>query len=125
MDRYERDLQMEQGMGLLLRTGVITCCVVMAAGAALYLLRHGSEQPSYTKFHGEPVTLESVEGIIGQVRVGSARGIIQLAALLMIATPVLRVALAVIDFARMKDWKFTGISLLVLGLLAFGLFGSR
>jgi hypothetical protein len=31
----------------------------------------------------------------------------------------------VVDFARMKDWKFTGISLLVLSLLAFGLFGSR
>ena len=116
---------MEAAMGLLLRTGVITCCVVMAAGAVLYLLRHGGEQPSYARFRGEPAGLEGIAGVLGQVRAGSARGIIQLAALLMIATPVLRVVLAVVDFARMKDWKFTGISLLVLGLLAFGLFGSR
>jgi uncharacterized membrane protein len=119
------DQKMETSMGLLLRTGVITCCAVMLAGAILYLLRHGGEQESYTKFHGEPAALESISGVLGQVRAGSARGIIQLAALLMIATPVLRVVLAVIDFARMKDWKFTGISLLVLGLLAFGLFGTR
>ena len=116
---------MDESMGLLLRAGVITCCVVMIAGAVLYLLRHGSEQESYTSFHGEPAGLESVAGVLGLVRAGSARGIIQLAALLMIATPVMRVVLAVIDFARMKDWKFTGISLVVLGLLAFGLFGTR
>ncbi|HWE53750.1 MAG TPA: DUF1634 domain-containing protein [Bryobacteraceae bacterium] len=122
---YDRDQQMEASMGVLLRNGVITCCAVMVAGAVLYLVRHGNEQASYAKFHGEPPALESIRGVLGQVRAGSARGIIQLAALLMIATPVLRVVIAVFDFARMKDWKFTAISLAVLGLLAFGLFGTR
>ncbi len=123
--RLERDQKLDESMGLLLRTGVITCCAVMFAGAILYLLRHGGEQESYTKFHGEPPSLESIAGVFGLVREGSARGIIQLAALMMIATPVLRVVFAVIGFARMKDRKFTGISLLVLALLALGLFGSR
>ena len=39
----------------------------------------------------------------------------------MIATPVMRVAFAVFGFARLKQWRFTLISLTVLGLLAFGL----
>jgi uncharacterized membrane protein len=34
----------------------------------------------------------------------------------------MRVVFAVFGFARQKQWMFTGISLTVLGLLAFGLF---
>jgi uncharacterized membrane protein len=51
----------------------------------------------------------------------SARGIIQLSVLMLIATPVLRVAFAVYAFARQRDWLFTRVSLVVLGVLAFGL----
>jgi uncharacterized membrane protein len=43
----------------------------------------------------------------------------------MIATPVMRVVFAVFGFARQKQWRFVLISLIVLGLLAFGLFGSK
>jgi uncharacterized membrane protein len=43
----------------------------------------------------------------------------------MIATPVMRVAFAVFAFSRLKEWRFTLISLIVLGLLMFGLFGQR
>jgi uncharacterized membrane protein len=57
-----------------------------------------------------------------EVRAGSARGIIQLSVMTMIATPVTRVAFAVYGFARQRLWTFTAISLTVLGLLAFGLF---
>ena len=73
-------------------------------------------------FHGEPAALESVRGILREVRAGDARGIIQLSVLAMIATPVMRVAFAVYGFSRQKQWMFTGISLTVLALLAFGLF---
>jgi len=55
------------------------------------------------------------------VRTGSARGIIQLSVLAMIATPVMRVAFAVYGFTRQRQWIFTGISLTVLVLLALGL----
>ncbi len=116
------DQEMDREMGSFLRAGVVTACGIMLVGAVLYLIRHGGEHSSYRTFHGQPAPLESVRGIVGQVREGSARGIIQLGVLAMIATPVMRVAFAVYGFARQKDRMFVGISLTVLALLACGLF---
>ena len=117
-DAYRR---MEEKMGVVLRTGVITCCAIMLVAGVLLLLRHGGEAPNYHTFHGEPGDLETIPGIFGQVMHGSARGMIQAGALLMIATPIMRVVFAVFGFARIRDWKFVSISLVVLGLLIFGL----
>ncbi len=114
--------KMEEQMGLLLRTGVIASCAIMFAGAVLYLLRHGGEHESYTAFHGEPPALENLSGIFHEAFAGEARGIIQLSVLVLIATPVMRVVFAVFGFARQKEWAFTLVSLIVLGLLLFGLF---
>jgi uncharacterized membrane protein len=41
--------------------------------------------------------------------------------LLLIATPIARVAISVIGFARERDWMYVGCSLLVLALLMYGL----
>jgi len=109
-------------MGFLLRTGVLVSCAIMFAGAVLYLLRHGAERESYALFQGEPASLRNISGVLREVRLGGARGFIQLGVLTMIATPVMRVAFAVFGFARQKRWTFALISLTVLGLLAFGLF---
>ena len=116
---------MDLTMGRVLQGGVITCCAVMLVGAVLYLLQNGDQSTSYSRFLGEPAALESIPAIFHAALKGSAKAIIQLAALLMIATPVMRVVFAVIGFARMKDWKFTAISLTVLALLTFGFFTSR
>jgi uncharacterized membrane protein len=113
--------EMEREMGLLLRVGVILSCGIMLVGGIVYLVRHGGETTSFAKFHGEPPALESIGGILREVRAGSSRAVIQLGVLTMIATPVLRVAFAFYGFARQRQWLFTGISLTVLGLLAFGL----
>ena len=115
------DEKMEGEMGLLLRVGVVLSCSLMLLGGIVYVLRHGGEATTFTKFQGEPPALESIRGILREVRAGSSRGVIQLGVLTMIATPVLRVAFAVYGFARQRQWLFTGISLTVLGLLAFGL----
>ena len=120
-DELYSDQKMEAEMGVLLRAGVILACSLMLAGGVLYAVRHGGERESFAVFHGEPASLESVRGIWREVRTGSARGMIQLSVLILIATPVMRVAFAVYGFARQKHWLFTAISLTVLGLLTFGL----
>jgi uncharacterized membrane protein len=122
-DMYS-DQEMEKEMGSLLRAGVVVSCAIMLAGGILYVIRHGGERESYGLFHGEPASLENIRGVWREVRAGSARGIIQLSVLTMIATPVMRVAFAVYGFARQRQWTFTMISLGVLGLLGFGLFKS-
>ncbi len=57
-------------------------------------------------------------------RLGSSRGTIQLGILLLIATPVARVLLLVLGFAWQRDRTYVLVSLVVLGLLVYSLFGT-
>lgn len=113
--------KMEQQMGVLLRTGVILACAIMIAGGGLYLWRQGGGHESYQAFHAEPAPLRSVAGIWREVLTGNARGLIQFSALVLIATPVMRVAFAIYGFARQKQWLFVAVSVIVLVLLGVGL----
>ncbi|MCU1259463.1 MAG: hypothetical protein JWO80_2348 [Bryobacterales bacterium] len=108
---------MDMQMGLLLRWGVMVACALMLVGGVAYLGRHGREMPAYSEFHGEPPELTTVPGILRMAASGSGRGIIQLGCLVMIATPIARVAFAAYAFARQRDWMYAGISGIVLGLL--------
>jgi uncharacterized membrane protein len=125
MPNNSLDRRMENSMGLLLRSGVLASCAVMAFGAVLYLQERSGEHESYSVFHGEPASLETISGVIKEASSGTARGIIQLGVLILIATPVMRVTFAVFGFAWERDYKFVAISLAVLALLAFGLFGQH
>jgi uncharacterized membrane protein len=113
--------KMKSEMGALLRAGVVVACGIIFVGGVLYVVRHGGERESFSAFQAQPPALESLRGIVGEARAGSARGIIQLGALALIATPVLRVVFAVYGFARRKEWVFVGVSMIVLALLAWGL----
>jgi uncharacterized membrane protein len=105
----------------LLRTGVLTSAAVVLGGGILYVLRHGAEQPAYHAFHGEPLEYRSVEAILHGAFSGSARAIIQLGLLLLIATPVARVAISIAGFALEKDRTYVWITCLVLAILLFSL----
>ena len=112
-------------VGNLLRTGVILSAAIIFAGGILYLLRHGGEMPSYHVFRGEPADLRSVPGVLQSIAGLHARGIIQLGLLLLIATPVARVAFLVYGFARLKDLLYAAVALVVLALLVYGLTGAQ
>ncbi len=118
------DQRIEIIIGTLLRTGVILAASVVLIGGVLYLKRHGHEVPNYVTFHGEPEDLKSAEQIVRGVLGGSARAIIQLGLLLLIATPVARVLFSAIAFAIEHDYMYVVITLIVLAILLFSLFGS-
>lgn len=124
MTRIWNDKRIETVVGNLLRAGVLTAAAVVAAGAVLFLVRHGGERPTYGLFHGEPSDLRSVAGIVASAVAGSARGLIQLGLLLLVATPVARVVFSVAGFALERDRTYTLITLLVLALLVFSLAGG-
>ena len=117
------DERFEGVLGNVLRWGVMASAVVVAAGAIIFLLRHGSEAPAYHVFRGEPSDLRTVSGIAAAVRSGRGRGLVQLGLLLLIATPVSRVALSVVVFALKADRRYVLITLFVLGVLLYSLFG--
>jgi len=112
-------------VGNLLRAGVVLSGAVVFIGGLVYLLRHGTEAPAYHVFHGEPSDLRGVPGILHDAFTLSGRGIIQLGLLLLIATPVARVAYLIYAFARQNDRVYAAVALVVLLLLAYGLSGGR
>ena len=121
----ERDDEaFETLLGRVLRAGVVLAAAVVATGGALYLSGHAHNVPSYSVFKGEPGDLRSIAGIISAAGTLDGRGVIQLGLLLLIATPIARVAFALIGFGRQKDWMYVGVSAIVLALLAYSLAGG-
>ncbi len=119
------DERLQVLLGNVLRTGVLAAAGFILIGGVLYLVRHGAESPNYHVFRGEPSDLRSIGGIVGDAISASSRGVIQLGFLLLIATPVMRVALSLVGFGKQRDWTYVVVSLTVLALLLYSLFGGR
>ncbi len=109
----------------LLRIGVILSAAFVLAGGIVYLSRHGKEPPQNHVFVGEPAELTSISGIIQANLAGRGRGIIQLGLLILIATPIARVMFSVYAFARLRDWTYVFVTLIVLAILLYSLIGER
>jgi uncharacterized membrane protein len=117
------DQQVEQRIGTLLRVGVVLAAAVVALGGLFFLARHGAEAPNYQVFRGEPASLRSVGGIIAGARELRGVGLSQLGLLILLATPVARVALAAYAFARQRDRLYLGVTLFVLAVLLYSIAG--
>jgi uncharacterized membrane protein len=117
------DERTDQIIGQLLRVGLILSVAVVAVGAILYLIHYGGGRADYASFRGEPADLRSITGIVhGAMRMCS-RYIIQLGLILLIASPVMRVAFSVFAFAAQRDWIYFAVTLLVLVILLSSLAG--
>lgn len=114
---------MELIIAILLRGGVLLSALVVVAGGGLYLVRHGAEHPNYGAFRGEPADLRSLRGITGDVLLLHSRGVIEMGILLLLATPVARVALSFYWFLRQRDHTYVIVTLIVFILLLLSLAG--
>lgn len=117
--------QVETIIGNLLRGGVILAAVVVFIGGVFYLFRYGPAYPDYRVFRGEPTDLRTVHGILTDALSLHSRGLIQLGLLLLIATPVARVAFSIYAFLRQGDRTYVVVTLLVLTILLYSLLGGR
>ncbi|MGE5734967.1 MAG: DUF1634 domain-containing protein [Acidobacteriota bacterium] len=117
------DQKIEDIIGNLLRIGVGTAAAVVLVGAAAYLVRHGFGHANYRVFRGEPSDLRTLRGIVRAAVGLHPRGIIQLGLVLLIATPVARVAFSVFAFAVERDSMYVVFTLMVLGILILSLAG--
>src|SRR5208282_1891895 len=115
--RIWSDQRMELIIANLLRGGVLLSALVVVAGGVLYLVRHGAEHPNYGVFRGEPADLRSLRGITGDVLLLHSRGVIEMGILLLLATPVARVALSLYWFLRQPDHTYVIVTLTVFILL--------
>jgi len=118
------DHRVETIVGNLLRVGVILSALIILAGGVVFLARHGTEPANYRIFRGEPSDLRHVRGIVRTAAGLRGRGIIQLGLLLLIATPIARVAFSLFGFAEEKDRMYMAFTGIVLIILLYSLVGS-
>lgn len=121
MSQAGHDTQVETTIGTLLRWGVMIAASVVLASGIWYLAVYGGTPRDYRHFHPESQDLRSVSGVIAGTLHLSCTHVIQFGLLLLIATPVARVAFAVFAFLKERDWTFVWITLLVLSILLFSL----
>jgi len=119
----EGDEALELLLGRLLQAGVLVAAVVVAIGGVFLLVARGGDRPAYTTFVGAGAALRSVRGILAEAFALRPEGIVQTGLLLLIATPVLRVAFSLFGFARQRDWLYVVLTLVVLTVLTAGLAG--
>ncbi len=115
------DRRLEIFIGNLLRAGVLTAAALVLLGGLVYLAQHHSDPISYKAFRPESAELRNVAGIFTSALHFHSEGLIQFGLLLLIATPVARVLMAVIGFYLERDHLYVVVSLIVLGILVFSL----
>lgn len=115
------DRTIERLVSIVLRGGVSLSALVVLMGGVYYLVRHGEQPADFHNFHALP----GADRIVGQIVHGAfqqrGRSIIQAGILLLIATPIARVAVSLAGFAMERDGKYVVITAVVLTVLLYSL----
>jgi uncharacterized membrane protein len=118
------DQRLERWVAQVLRAGVLVAAAVVLAGGICYVIGNGRDAPSLGAFHAEPAEYRELAGIFSSAMHGDCRGVIQLGLVLLIATPVARVALSLAGFAAERDRTYTIVTAIVLVILTVSLLGK-
>ena len=120
------DMQMDSAIANMLRFGISLAATLMILGGWFYI-QHPTMQPAdYQHFHGTSEALRNLGKVLTGARLADSTSVLELGIVLLIATPVARVALCVVDFARQRDMLYVVVSLGVLLVLLYSLFrGGR
>lgn len=109
-----QDTDMENVIGYLLRYGVLTSSLIVLIGGTVYLIRHGHQLTAYREFLGEPDKFRK-PGLMWQaVMRGEGRPLIMLGLLVLIATPIARIAFSILGYLLEKDYLYTALTVIVL-----------
>jgi uncharacterized membrane protein len=116
-------------LSVILRTGVIVSFIVIVAGTVLAFARQNeyASTPEALRHLTEPGAAypRTLGAIFADAFRGRGQALIMLGLLLLIATPVIRVAASVAVFALQRDRAFVMLTLIVLVLLLAALWLGR
>lgn len=106
-----------------LRWGVGIACLLAFVGGILYLSVHGSDMLDLERYRhfsyeaSHPATYTTLGGILSSFGEFTPVGWIQTGVLVLILTPILRVALSLADFIKEHDWLYVLITAVVLAVI--------
>jgi uncharacterized membrane protein len=124
-ERGPSEHALEQIIGRVLQIGVLFSAAVVVAGAIGLIAGHGREVADFHTFRGAASPLRDLGAIVRAAAQGDSRAIVQLGLVLLIATPVARVALTLVAFLIRRDRLYVWLSAVVLALLVYGLAWGR
>jgi uncharacterized membrane protein len=119
------DRRLEVIISVLLRTGVLLSAAVVLLGGICYLSKHGQEQPQYQTFHATSPVYSSISGVIHAAGPSDCGAIIQAGLLLLILTPIARVAFSLVGFGMERDGTYVVLTSVVLAILIYSLAGPH
>jgi uncharacterized membrane protein len=119
------DEHTEQTVGNLLRIGVFLSAAVVLLGGICFLMQHGGEPADYRVFHAQPPAYRSLPGVIRAVGPSDCLAVIQVGLLLLVATPIARVAFSLAAFALERDRVYVAATFAVLCILLFSLIAEH
>lgn len=117
----ERQRDIDVAISNILRIGVLLSSMFCLIGGIGLTLQDWSKAVHYDAFDAQ---LKTIPGIFELAWQGHPEGIIQVGVLILLSTPVLRVAFAALAFLKEKDYVYAGLALLVLSGLTYSLLFS-
>ncbi len=117
---------MEIWISYALRLGVSLAGIVIAIGILVFGVlgpRTGEHISIHDYLHGQHPIALSPAGVFRGIGNGEPLAVVYLGLFLLILTPVLRVAMTVFLFGAQREWVFTLITAIVLGVLILGVVG--
>jgi len=117
---------MEIWISHVLRAGVIIAGAITLLGIVLFMAlgtRTGQSLSLHQILHGGPPIPLTPDEILNGVDTGKPLEIVYLGLFVLILTPVTRVAMTIVLFAKQRDWTFVVLTSIVLGVLILGLTG--
>jgi uncharacterized membrane protein len=118
------DQDLDVSVAMVLRVGVTLAAAVSALGGALLGSHLFGPLPDYTRFQPGDPGLRSVAGTVQGAINLTPKSVIQLGLLLLIATPVARVAVCIFGFARQHNGLYVAVSTIVLSILVLSFMRS-
>jgi uncharacterized membrane protein len=116
------DTKLQRLIGATLRSGVLAASLTGVAGGAIFLALHGAQPVAFHSFAGANTPFASPLQTVHQVLAPMAEGnrglaIAQLGILILLLTPIIRVAFSIIGFALENDRLYVAITGIVLATL--------
>ncbi len=120
-----KDEQVEALIGQVLRIGTMLSCGITFIGLCVFMVHNASAIPHYHIFLSGLGQFYGPHTLLQHVMHGQATALMELGILLLIATPVARVAFLVAAFGLERDGMYVGVSGLVLAILLYSIFFSQ
>jgi uncharacterized membrane protein len=118
------ETKMQRLIGTTLRTGVMAASATGVVGGAIFLAAHGGQPVSFRVFEGAASPYTSPWQMLRQAlawdsadHANQGLAISQLGILLLMLTPIIRVAFSIIGFSMERDLIYVAITSTVLAIL--------